>query len=819
MEKRMSQDFYKLWLGLAEGDRPPDHYTLLGVPRFTPDRSGLKAAAEAQMDKLEPYSLAPDRQRREACQDLMDAVARALTTLSDPALRRPYDLELARRLGVPAPAELPQESPRLTQPAHLDDGSAPLILGPALSSPALASPALSSPELAPTSVALPAARLPGPARPGSRGPAAKPVPTPAAARVVLPAQPEVVVVQPRRWAEDEPASLTSPTTPSKPDASTKPELAQPAAVNPLAPAARSGATGERRVTAAPRKAPVLVDSRGGAVAENFGSMAIRDLAKIEAATELDQIRVLERGPINWGPYIALASIVVAGVVGYLIVTAAMDPPAPKYAGPNPAANVAADATPRPLPPPLATQTPSTTPEPADSPDPTPPSPSTQPEPSGTLPTASLPTPSLPEPTPPEPTPPEPAAQPAPTLPSELPAPPPQATSPVATDPDYLTLNFHAIELRWPSNWGAADSFEITEWGDSPFQFPARRFHAVVKPKGLGGRRFLIWVYNSPGVKTTLPPLTDVSFAAVIPDSEHEGGVLRFIKLRDSRSKAIVHFVRDDWSFKIEALDLTPENFNAISDELRKLALSIRFLNPAPVTPQTPHLNWGKGGKATPWATPLPTPTPPPTNLLTAVPPAAQAPPPAFPAPPALGPAPAPTPPPTPAPAPPELPAAPAVTAEQAFAKNLAPAAAEDPLFERPRRIGGYNVPVPIDWRSNKPVSTNYIAGTATYSAEYILGNGGRVQLTIKRFADGVAPPSRPARPEEDTASLDGHGYRIRERWHRTNPRFDYYAECLVGNWHYLIRCDGVERKDHAAVAQIRRFARSITPGAPSSPTP
>ena len=100
----MADDFYTQWLGVAPGDRPPDHYALLGVQRFCPDLDAVERAARAQLRRLDEYTLHPDRDTRDAVQDMMNEVARARMCLVHPEKRAAYDEGLARKLGVRAPA-------------------------------------------------------------------------------------------------------------------------------------------------------------------------------------------------------------------------------------------------------------------------------------------------------------------------------------------------------------------------------------------------------------------------------------------------------------------------------------------------------------------------------------------------------------------------------------------------------------------------------------------------------------------------------------------------------------------------------------------
>ena len=99
----MADDFYAIWLGIPPGARPPDHYTLLGIPRFCDDHDVTEKAARAQFAKLDKYGIHPDPQKRDACHRLMNEVAKARVVLASPERKVSYDNQLASKLGVKPP--------------------------------------------------------------------------------------------------------------------------------------------------------------------------------------------------------------------------------------------------------------------------------------------------------------------------------------------------------------------------------------------------------------------------------------------------------------------------------------------------------------------------------------------------------------------------------------------------------------------------------------------------------------------------------------------------------------------------------------------
>ena len=113
----MAKDFYTEWLGIPPGVRPPDHYTLLGVPQFCRDMDAVENTTRARLSRLDEYAMHPDRATRDAVQDMMNAVARARVVLVNSRRRQAYDGELARTLGVPPPEFFEMEAKPPPEPA------------------------------------------------------------------------------------------------------------------------------------------------------------------------------------------------------------------------------------------------------------------------------------------------------------------------------------------------------------------------------------------------------------------------------------------------------------------------------------------------------------------------------------------------------------------------------------------------------------------------------------------------------------------------------------------------------------------------------
>ena len=119
----MADDLYTAWLNISAGSRPPDHYTLLGVERFCRDQDVIETAARARLTRLDQYAMHPDRDKRNAVQNMMDQVARARVDLVNPERQQAYDERLANVLGLAAPApDVAQEPVTAPEPAAKDAG-------------------------------------------------------------------------------------------------------------------------------------------------------------------------------------------------------------------------------------------------------------------------------------------------------------------------------------------------------------------------------------------------------------------------------------------------------------------------------------------------------------------------------------------------------------------------------------------------------------------------------------------------------------------------------------------------------------------------
>jgi hypothetical protein len=94
-------DFYKEWLGIPEGPRPPDHYELLRVVRFEDDTEKIRSHYKKLNAHVRKYATG---QYSVQSQDLLNEMAKAMLCLTDAERKRDYDESLGREF----PAETDQ---------------------------------------------------------------------------------------------------------------------------------------------------------------------------------------------------------------------------------------------------------------------------------------------------------------------------------------------------------------------------------------------------------------------------------------------------------------------------------------------------------------------------------------------------------------------------------------------------------------------------------------------------------------------------------------------------------------------------------------
>lgn len=89
----MAIDVYKEWLGIPEGERPPDHYTLLRLVRFEDDVDKIRQHYKKLNAHVRKYATG---QYMAESQELLNELAKAMLCLTDPERKREYDESLGR---------------------------------------------------------------------------------------------------------------------------------------------------------------------------------------------------------------------------------------------------------------------------------------------------------------------------------------------------------------------------------------------------------------------------------------------------------------------------------------------------------------------------------------------------------------------------------------------------------------------------------------------------------------------------------------------------------------------------------------------------
>nr|AUN35812.1 type IV fimbrial assembly protein PilB [uncultured bacterium] len=95
----MALDVYKDWLGIPEGDRPPDHYQLLRLVRFEDDTQKVQAHYRKLNAHVRKYA---SGQYSIQSQELLNELAKVMLCLTDPDRKRTYDESLGREFEEPA---------------------------------------------------------------------------------------------------------------------------------------------------------------------------------------------------------------------------------------------------------------------------------------------------------------------------------------------------------------------------------------------------------------------------------------------------------------------------------------------------------------------------------------------------------------------------------------------------------------------------------------------------------------------------------------------------------------------------------------------
>lgn len=113
-------NLYHMVFDLPERSREPDHYELLGVPRFSNNVRAIRDAAVRRQSELLKWQNYDDHK---AIDHLQGEVVTAVQTLEQAASREKYDEELRRRTPTAASTATPSSAP--TIPARPNAATAP----------------------------------------------------------------------------------------------------------------------------------------------------------------------------------------------------------------------------------------------------------------------------------------------------------------------------------------------------------------------------------------------------------------------------------------------------------------------------------------------------------------------------------------------------------------------------------------------------------------------------------------------------------------------------------------------------------------------
>lgn len=99
-------DPYKEWLGIPEGPRPPDHYTLLRTVQFEDDTERIRKNYKKLNAHVRKYATG---QYSVLSQQLLNELAKAMLCLTDPERKREYDESLGREFPEDESGTIPLE--------------------------------------------------------------------------------------------------------------------------------------------------------------------------------------------------------------------------------------------------------------------------------------------------------------------------------------------------------------------------------------------------------------------------------------------------------------------------------------------------------------------------------------------------------------------------------------------------------------------------------------------------------------------------------------------------------------------------------------
>lgn len=112
----MALDVYKDWLGIPDGPRPPDHYTLLRLVQFEDSAEKVRANYRKLNGHVRKYA---SGQYSMPSQELLNELAKAMLLLTDPERKREYDESQGREF----PEERSRSGNRMTENVLAEQGT------------------------------------------------------------------------------------------------------------------------------------------------------------------------------------------------------------------------------------------------------------------------------------------------------------------------------------------------------------------------------------------------------------------------------------------------------------------------------------------------------------------------------------------------------------------------------------------------------------------------------------------------------------------------------------------------------------------------
>lgn len=112
----MALDVYKDWLGIPDGPRPPDHYTLLRLVQFEDSAEKIRANYRKLNGHVRKYATG---QYSVKSQELLNELAKAMLCLTDAERKREYDESQGREFAE----ELSRIGNRLTENVLAEQGT------------------------------------------------------------------------------------------------------------------------------------------------------------------------------------------------------------------------------------------------------------------------------------------------------------------------------------------------------------------------------------------------------------------------------------------------------------------------------------------------------------------------------------------------------------------------------------------------------------------------------------------------------------------------------------------------------------------------